>query len=440
MREPFPYQLEGIKYLAATPQAVLADEMGLGKTFQVIEVIRRNIRKLPDGVFLVICPKIAVSVWVRELNTMGFSCVTMLNKSDVTKHRSAKGWIIVTIDVFRMNHPLFEVPSILVLDEAHRIKDIKTKINQAFTPFATRAPRVWLLTGTPIKNHYGEYYALARVTIPYKRLREYGVTDQWRWEEAFCHVTNEVIYVKGGQMRQVRKIVGSRNGKVLKELIGPYMLRRKLKEVLKDIPALHWQPLPVTINGSFLSGLSPQEQEEAIMAAESGREPRNKHIMAARAEMALELAKPAVEVVEAYFETTGEPMVVFCYHLDALFYMKSELESKGLRVAMLYGDTPALERGRIEDAFQKGEYDALLGQTLSAGVAITLTRAKYGLFVDLCWSPADNAQARKRLHRIGQSEEVLFHYLVVPQDPLSMRVTGILADKTEALVEVGLEE
>jgi len=61
-----------------------------------------------------------------------------------------------------------------------------------------------------------------------------------------------------------------------------------------------------------------------------------------------------------------------------------------------------------------------------------LTRACFIVFVDLAWSPAENAQARDRIVRIGQERPVLVTNLVA-RHPLDERVSEILEQKTRLI-------
>ena len=65
--QPFPFQLEGVAFLAARREAVLADEMGLGKTMQAITTMRLLAKLGSIRRVLLVCPKPVVTNWRREL-------------------------------------------------------------------------------------------------------------------------------------------------------------------------------------------------------------------------------------------------------------------------------------------------------------------------------------------------------------------------------------
>ena len=76
------------------------------------------------------------------------------------------------------------------------------------------------------------------------------------------------------------------------------------------------------------------------------------------------------------------------------------------------GETPAEKRADIVQAFQEGESDALVCNTLAAKEGITLTAADTVVFVEREWVPGWEEQAEDRVLRIGQeSDNVLAIYL-----------------------------
>ena len=55
----------------------------------------------------------------------------------------------------------------------------------------------------------------------------------------------------------------------------------------------------------------------------------------------------------------------------------------------------------------------MVANLLAGGVGITLTRASEVVFVELDWTPGNNAQAADRVHRIGQTRPVRARFLAL---------------------------
>lgn len=431
--------------MAMEPRFLLADDMGLGKTIQAIRaaVARDDVL----GSRVVVCPASARPVWDRELKAEGFSPIVIKTAKDIdilatVKHEpvfklNSQPWIVITMSIFRSNVAKFTKTvwpvGILIHDEAQNIKDISTESNKAVTPLALRVPIYWPMTGTPVKNHYGELFGLARIIVPHKIMEQYGIANEWGWKDKFCELEKDTIRLfnkktRQVEMRQVTRIAGSKNPQLLRNIMGPYMLRRTKKQVLKNLPELRWQALDVETKPKI--GWTEAEITEIEKAVEQGREPR-KHLATKRATLAMSMAPAALSIILDHIEDSPDPIIVFCSHLEPLHWLQAEL-AKDHRVAVITGSTPIPTRGRYEADFQNGKLDVILGQTLACGTAITLTKANRVLFIDLAWSPMDNAQARDRAHRIGQDKEVLAQYLNC-DDPVCQRVNSILARKIQEI-------
>lgn len=98
------------------------------------------------------------------------------------------------------------------------------------------------------------------------------------------------------------------------------------------------------------------------------------------------------------------------------------------------GSTPAMLRQEQIDGFQ--QYGGLfLAQQTAAGTGITLTRASEIVLVEPAWTPSDNEQAIKRIHRIGQDQPCRARLFAVP-DSLDEALMKALARKSVMVKEV----
>jgi SNF2 family DNA or RNA helicase len=87
---------------------------------------------------------------------------------------------------------------------------------------------------------------------------------------------------------------------------------------------------------------------------------------------------------------------------------------KNYTVSTISGDVNSNERQLRVEAFQAGEIDILVCNTMAAKEGITLTAADTVLFLEREWVPTDEEQAEDRVYRIGQeSQSVSAVYLSV---------------------------
>ena len=95
----------------------------------------------------------------------------------------------------------------------------------------------------------------------------------------------------------------------------------------------------------------------------------------------------------------------------------------------IHGDIDMSERGGKVKAFQTyPDVKVFVAQLQTAGLGITLTAADIAVFYSLDFSFANYDQAKARLHRIGQKNNVTNIHLVV-KGTVDAKVMGALKKK-----------
>lgn len=174
------YQIRGLNWLInlglTNTNGILADEMGLGKTLQTISLLGyiKHYRGT-SGPFLVIVPKSTLSNWVNEVNKWVPSLhpVCLIGSSDerarVIREEIVPGNWDVLITSYEMcikeKNLLRRYNFVyLVIDEAHRIKNEKSKLSEVVRMFNSQ--NRLLITGTPLQNNLHELWALLNFLMP----------------------------------------------------------------------------------------------------------------------------------------------------------------------------------------------------------------------------------------------------------------------------------
>jgi superfamily II DNA or RNA helicase len=422
----YAYQRTGVAWLAPRASALLADDMGLGKTLQALLAA-------PAGApVLIVCPAVAKPVWAREAARWRPD-LTVTTLSGRGSFRWPTPGEIVVINYDLLPATLISpapAGTVVVADEAHALKSAKAQRTERFRALAESARaaggRSWLLTATPILNRPPELYALLRAAGAERAIggwsglvREFGgVQDRW-----------------GGWSWSRRA-----SAAVIEQIKG-VMLRRNKAEVLADLPPKRVEVLEVEIDKAALrdcdlavkaaekrGGLDAVLRDVAESAGGAGFE----QIAKARASLAVAKAAAVQPLLDAIEEEEAGPVVVFSAH-------RAAVDVLGARAgwATITGDTPAEERGRIEEAFQAGSLQGVAGTIKAMGVAITLTRATRAVFLDEEWTPALNQQAQDRIYRIGQRSATLITRLVA-NHAVDRRVVSLL-DEKQALLDGSVE-
>jgi SWI/SNF-related matrix-associated actin-dependent regulator of chromatin subfamily A-like protein 1 len=454
----FPYQREGAEYLASKDQALLADEMGLGKSAQAIAgcdaIGAQNI--------LVICPANLRVNWCREFDRFSPLDRPIAAIMSAKDHIPSTGVVVCSYDLLcsdKVREALKKIDwDVLVLDEAHFLKERSARRTKAVYGFGKRSPglavhakRIWRLTGTPAPNDASELYT---------HLKSAGIVDDQYWDFVFKFCT-------GFDSDYGFRITGHKNTEELKKLLAQFMLRRKKTEVLKDLPPIYFQEVTVEksaveldpifyeqIRGigenKFLSDMA-QQDNMLRMALEAAHKNSTNNQPAANAANVLESMAPSLVTLRRYLGMQKLPavcdilaqelesemldkVVIFAVHQSVIEGAREKLRKFG--AVTLYGNTPPLKRQENVDRFMTdSKCRVFIGNIQAAGVGITLTSAYNVAFIEADWVPANNAQAAMRCHRIGQTMPVRVRFFTCA-DTVDEQIQKTLLRKTRELAKI----
>lgn len=182
LTKPFAHQEEAVQFLLPNLRAGLFYDPGLGKTKAIIDVLRHEKQKT-----LVLAPVTALKVWVREVAVHSKGELTTklfvggskkkrleelktANESDIllVSYDSAPRYLADIIAAFDYR--------IIVADESHYLRDIRSNRTKAALHLADRAARRILASGTPTLGNpmhlYGQLSFLGKY-VPAKNFRSF---------------------------------------------------------------------------------------------------------------------------------------------------------------------------------------------------------------------------------------------------------------------------
>lgn len=433
----FPFQEEGIEKMVKMENVLLADQMGLGKTIQVIAVIN-EIYKDKKARILIICPAALKRNWYNELlkwNTTklrwAIACSAFFPSGyDIT---------IINYDILKCwTHELHKQWDLIVLDECHYLKNVKSKRNNivfgsAVKP-AIEAKRKILISGTPMVNRPIEIYPALHYLLPdkFRRKAAFG--------KKFCDLKKQYW---GQYGRSYWDYSGSSNVILLQAILKKYIMIRRLKsEVLKDLPVKMRQVIEIDLDSPEAEKLIDKEKKLAKkiygLTFESilGNKPSEKNfsvdfseLSKVRQEIGLLKIKLIIPMLKLMLEESKK-VVVFCHHQKVIKCLSDTFKSE---CVVIKGDTPLKEREKRIQDFQKDVgIKMFIGSIQASGVGITLTAASHVVFAEMTWVPGELLQAEDRVHRIGQDNAVLIQYIVAP-DSVDAHVAKIVSEKSEIL-------
>lgn len=399
------YQREDIVFMYEHPFMLNALEMGLGKTLEAIAVVLLSKAKK----VLVVCPNTVKTVWADEIEKWSdypYLIIEGDKKQRLRLWEKDSVFYIVNYESARLHVPEMEEIDwdIVIVDEAHRIKNRQAKQTKAVKSIEAR--RKILLSGTPIMNRAEEIWSLLNYLNPV----EYA--NYWKFQKRYC--------IMGGF--ESKEVVGYKNSVELKEKIHEVMIRRRKDEVLKELPPRIYQNLFVDLDAKQRK-LYDKAEEEIILELEKEEGKTGKlRIWNALSRMIRlkqiaisprlvgdigpsakfnELSNLLEEII-----TDGHKVIVYSQFKMATDMLR-DMFGKCYNAAYVSGDVDPEDRGKEIKKFQEDDSCKLfIGTIGSCKEGITLTAATYVVFLDKDWVPANNEQAIARAVRIGQNNTV----------------------------------
>ncbi|XP_057708938.1 SWI/SNF-related matrix-associated actin-dependent regulator of chromatin subfamily A-like protein 1 [Corythoichthys intestinalis] len=424
-----PFQMEGVNYAVSKQgRLLLADDMGLGKTVQAICIAAYYRKEWP---VLVVAPSSVRFTWAeafrRWLPSLSPDNVNVVVKA---KDNLRAGLVnIISYDLLsRVEKQLLANSfDVLIMDESHFLKNIRTARWKAALPLLKTAKRVILLSGTPAMSRPAELYTQILAVKPtlFPRFHEFGLRycdakqTTWGWDYS-----------------------GSSHLGELKLLLSECLMLRRLKsDVLSQLPSKQRKVVTVTIDGvSNRTKTALSAAAEQLAKGHRNKKDEKDALLIYYNHTAEAKLQAIMEYINDMLECGREKFLVFAHHKLVLDHITSELVKKDVSFIRIDGSTPSGERQILCDKFQlSGKACVAVLSITAANMGMTLHAADLVVFAELFWNPGVLIQAEDRVHRIGQTNNVNIHYLVA-QGTADDHLWPMIQGKMQVLEQVGLSE
>lgn len=462
----FPYQLEGVKWMANLQDqhlgGCLADDMGLGKTLQTITTLLITkekkqpktspeeatattaaatapplqldaFQKYQDDMLskplqaLIVLPASLLFNWKREIEKFAPS-LTVLVHTGIKRHKNHQflmvyDIVLTTYSIVQRDNDLLNNIQweYIILDESQQIKN---KDSQTFKSLLDlRAKNKLSLSGTPVENTLADLWSQMQFINP----------DLLGRFEAFKK--NFIIPIeKKGEKSKIE---------LLRQMVGPYLLRRTIQTVAKDLPELT-QQVVYTEMSELQKKIYIREKNsfKNYLRANSNKSDKQYTINIQTALLRLRqianhpLLHPDFEdfgfdqsekfnlicnTIKTLF-LSDHKVLVFSQFVGYIRLFERWMTTENIPFLTLTGETPIDSRKNLIDKFQDEQSHRIFLISLKAGGSgLNLTAADYVLLADPWWNPQVEQQAIARSYRIGQDKPVFAQKFIV-KDSIEERI------------------
>ncbi|MDO4293042.1 MAG: DEAD/DEAH box helicase [Eubacteriales bacterium] len=414
------YQANGYKWLRTLAHCsfggILADEMGLGKTLQMIAFFLSRKQEGMQGTSLVVAPASLVYNWCEELGRFAPQLSVMaVTGSQQEREKKLEEWqefdvLVTSYDLLKRDIESYEGKVFLtqVIDEAQYIKNHNTTAAKAVK--AVQARQRFALTGTPVENRLSELWSIFDYLMP-------GFLYRY---ETFRRQLETPIVKNGDQETMER----------LRRMTGPFLLRRRKADVLRELPDKLEESRYVRLEGEQrrlydaqaakllqeLEGQTSEEFQKNRMQLLAGLtrlrqlccDPalcfENYRGGSAKLDACLELIVSAID--------GGHRLLVFSQFTSMLEILGEKLSEAGISYDTITGATPKERRLQLVKDFNANGVPVFLISLKAGGVGLNLTGADVVIHYDPWWNLAVQNQATDRAHRIGQTKKVTVYKMI----------------------------
>ncbi|WP_052329828.1 DEAD/DEAH box helicase [Thermicanus aegyptius] len=400
-------------------RALLADEVGLGKTIEAGLILKEYLLRGLVKKSLILVPSSLVLQWQRELADKCLIPAIVQRKAYMWEKEAI---LIASIDTAKRephrSHVLNQEYDMLIIDEAHKLKNEKTK-NYQFVK-EIRKKYCLLLTATPIQNELSELYNLITLLKP----GYLGSTSEFQGK-----------YVEGKRE--------SKNSKLLKMELDRVMIRNRKADSGISLPKRNVVTVPIELTPEerlfyekVTSFVRQQYREKGIRGTlplitlqrelTSSKDATYLSLIRMLEQLPPESplrdeigelveigkrvtvntkAKKAVELIQEI----NDKVILFTQFRGTMNYLQHYLHEHGITSIPFRGGFGRNKKDWMRELFEKRAQ--VLVATEAGGEGINLQFCNRIINYDLPWNPMKIEQRIGRIHRLGQRREVTIYNL-----------------------------
>lgn len=453
-RELKPFQLLAAYHLAFSQNACNFSVPGSGKTTTVLaayELLKhiKNEKKRIDKL-LVVGPLSAFFSWRMEykecygcepkyLEIRGGMSADIIEKQ-LMRSNVEEELIIVSyrsLDGKReiLQHFLKNNRTMVVLDEAHRIKNVEEGVQSSaalsLSPYAKS--RV-ILTGTPAANSYVDLYNLYKFIWPANDIIGYSViqlenmsrtADDFRIPDLIRRIAPFYIRVKKDDLNLPEPIYNP------PDIIQMSSVQRAIYEAIEDMAIRTFERTDISeiFRKSALIRLRQAASNPRLL-----NKPLDDYLLNDGGNSSIELDSNIdvdnniLSLIRNYNEVPCKfnaaytlsrkivnddgKLIIWCEFVDTCIGLSEYLTEKNISNAILFGGTPQEERERIIlDFHNDPKLSVIIANPHAVGESISLHKTCHNaLYLEQGYNAGVYMQSKDRIHRVGLEDSDITNY------------------------------
>ena len=292
---------------------------------------------------------------------------------------------------------------LVAIDEAQNIKNINALMTKVVKKL--NANTKLALTGTPLENSVLELWSIFDFIMP-------------------GYLANSINFQRKYNVKDFKeKDINTLSG--LNKQIKPFILRRKKKDVVKELPDKIENNIYIDLTSEqkkiYVARLEQTKKELDEIINNEGFKKGSFKILQLLTKLRQICIDPSliyenyqggsakienlVDITKGIIEN-GHKILLFTSFKTALDMVNKVFTNNNISTYVIDGSVPSKKRMELVDKFNNDDTNVFLITLKAGGTGLNLTSADVVIHLDLWWNPQVENQATDRAHRIGQKNTV----------------------------------
>jgi SWI/SNF-related matrix-associated actin-dependent regulator 1 of chromatin subfamily A len=413
-----PYQAVDISIIKENPVLAIFNEQRTGKTPTILKALNG----LKKG--LIVCPSSLKLNWLKEMEVWHDNQGIVITGSKAKRLKTyasiTNETMIISYETLRTDIndilKIFKAFNYLIVDEAHRLRNFKTKQSKALYEVRNISNRVYPMTGTPAVNHPVDVFGIMKLMYPTK-YRSY-----WQFAERYFSVIDGFYGKDVGVIRSDR-------AEEFNELLFTHSLQRKRRDVMKWVPKVSKRTIELEPSPKQTSMFNEIIKKNMIMGEDIPNAitklTRLRQVCVDPNYFGVDAPTPKIEFITQYLEDNDESVIVFSTMTQTLKRLHKAIPGSML----LTGEQSTEEKQFAVNEIQGGHSRVLLANIKAGGMGFTLDKADTIIFLDKSYTPDENDQASDRFIPVNPQATYGAKQII------SLVVKGSVEPKIETMLE-----
>ena len=380
------YQAQDATLIRKYPILGIFNEQRTGKTPTVLHALK----DLTNG--LIVCPSSLKLNWLREFEEWSDTKAVVVSGSKTKRMRIyaqlAEETMIISYETLRTDIndilKMFKRFNYLIVDEAHRLRNYKTKQSVALFKVRNICDRVYPMTGTPAVNHAANVYGIMRLLYPKK------YSSYWQFVERYFKVVDGMFG---------KDIYGLKEDRAVEfnNLLYMNSLQRKRREVMSWLPKITQRIVelePTTKQTTlFKQIIRRNELNGEVIDNPLTKLLRLRQVAVDPVYVGVDEQSPKFAFIMDYLQDNDDTVVIFSTMTGALKRLHKAIPDSML----LTGEQTTEQKEFAVRELQAGRCKVLLSNIKAGGTGFTMDKADTIIFLDKSYTPDENDQAADRI-------------------------------------------